>query len=68
MMKETSQKVCNLCGKPVEVWDQSGFNFHGRMGYGSRYDGDLISLVLCCECTDKLVESCLISPIIEDDT
>lgn len=55
---------CNKCGKKFNIWDlNERFSMHRRMGYGSKYDGDSLELDLCCECMDKLIESCTISPV-----
>lgn len=37
-----------------------------RLGYGTKNDGDILDLHLCCQCMDKLVDECDISPIEED--
>jgi len=65
------KRVCNMCGKDFDMWDrQENFGFHYHVGYGSAYDGDTISLDLCCKCFDKLmaeyiVPKCKMSPIEE---
>lgn len=62
------KNVCNYCGKELDVFDlQQDFFIHTRIGYGSIYDGDFVRLQLCCDCFDKLVGACKVSPIIEDD-
>ena len=63
-----SRTVCNMCGKTFDIWDtQEDFSLHREVGYGSKYDGSVINLDLCCECMDKLIDNiskkCAISPI-----
>ena len=58
--------ICNKCGKKMDVFDiQEGFFKRIRLGYGSKYDGDMLDLDLCCACADKLIDECVISPIVE---
>jgi hypothetical protein len=58
-------KCCNLCGKPLDEWDlQEDFTIHTTVGYGSKYDLSKVHLQLCCDCFDKIVDSCKISPVI----
>lgn len=65
------QKFCNLCGKEFDNWDsQESFGIHtGKIGYGSKHDGDKLELDLCCDCFDKVIDDlipkCKISPLIE---
>lgn len=57
---------CNMCGKEMNKFDiEEGFSFDKWLGYGSKYDGGYFQIDLCCECMDKLIDSCLISPIKE---
>ena len=57
---------CNLCGKPLDVYDMNQrIAVHTRLGYGSKYDGETVALHMCCECFDRLIEGCEVSPIIE---
>ena len=61
--------VCNCCGKPLDEWDvQEDFHIHTRVGYGSTHDTEEIDLHLCCDCFDKLVDACKVSPVVGDDT
>lgn len=57
--------VCNMCGKAFDTWDlQEGFGFHSLyIGYGSKYDENSLDLDLCCECMDKIIDACMISPV-----
>lgn len=60
-MKRT---FCNICGKAFDDFDSIGNNkIHKKMSYGSKYDGDYVAIDICCECMDKLIDSCKISPI-----
>lgn len=59
--------VCNRCGKRLDIWDiQENFSINTQMGYGTKYDGDSLKLNLCCSCMEKLIDECIISPIIEN--
>lgn len=60
-MKKT---ICNMCGKKFDVWDdQESFGIHrDRIGYGSRHDGCVLDLDLCCNCMDTIIEMCRIMP------
>ncbi len=63
----TEKRVCNYCGKELDFFDQQEeFSIHKKVGYGSEYDGLTVNLQLCCECFDKLVQACRVSPISED--
>jgi len=56
--------ICNMCGKNLDIFDmQSGLTMFKTLGYGSVHDGSKIKLRLCCDCTDKIADSCKISPI-----
>ena len=57
--------ICNKCGKEFDIWDkQEDFSIYRVAGYGTKFDGSKIELDLCCECMEKLVDECIISPII----
>ena len=54
--KEKS-KICNMCGKAFNVWDnRENFSIDHYIGYGSKYDLHRLQLNLCCECFDKAVD------------
>ncbi len=56
--------ICNKCGKKFDFWDtQEDFSIKKSLGYGTKYDGSTLELNLCCECMEKLIEECAISPI-----
>lgn len=60
----TSSIKCNFCGKPLDLYDMNQrLVIHTRLGYGSKYDGETVAFHMCCECFDKLIEICKISPI-----
>lgn len=60
------KQVCNLCGKELDFFDrQENFTIHTRIGYGSVHDGDKVHLQFCCDCFDKVVAMCAVSPIEE---
>lgn len=57
--------VCNMCGKELDLWDkQEEFSIYRMCGYGTKFDGDSIELDLCCDCMEKLVDSCVVSPVV----
>ena len=54
---DSEMKRCTMCGKKLDAVDMYGnFFFRHRVGYGSKYDGDMIYLHLCCNCFDKIVD------------
>lgn len=56
--------ICNKCGKVFDIWDiQSGFFIYKHLGYGTKYDGEYLNLDICCNCMEKIIDSCIISPI-----
>ena len=56
--------VCNCCGKELDIFDlQQNFVIHKRVQYGSVYDGCDVDYHLCCDCFDRAVEACRVSPI-----
>lgn len=61
MAKET---ICNKCGKKFDFWDtQENFSISKILGYGTKYDGSVLELDLCCECMNKLISECAVSPL-----
>lgn len=59
------KRICNKCGKEIDAFDDlSGIHIGGPIGYGSAFDGEYLDLDLCVSCTDRLIKSCPISPII----
>lgn len=58
---------CNKCGKELAQFDLEAYYIRRRMGYGSKYDLDLLDLNLCSRCLDELIDSCEISPITEQE-
>lgn len=65
MAKSTT---CNVCGKTFDLWDELGdFGCKTELGYGSKYDGMKLELDICCECMDKLIDNCKISPLIDPE-
>lgn len=60
------ETTCNMCGKKFDIWDiQECFQINRSLGYGTKYDGDSLNLNLCCECMERLIDMCTISPINE---
>lgn len=55
---------CNMCGKSFDTFDeQGGVSICKTLGYGTKYDGEILRLDLCCECLDNLIDKCVLSPI-----
>lgn len=61
---------CNMCGQLFDDWDeQEDFGFTHRVGYGSKFDLQVLRCDFCCNCFDKLMDEyilprCKISPIV----
>ena len=67
MVKMSKIVICNKCGKTCNEWDiQEDFSIHTRLGYGTQYDGCMLELDLCCQCMEKLIRDCKISPIVDE--
>ena len=65
--KKEETTFCNMCGKPLDFWDvQEDFSLHRHLGYGTKNDGSVLDLQLCCDCIDNLIDECVISPIIDN--
>ena len=54
---------CNICGKEIPDIERDHFSIKGRIGYGSKHDGDELELDICNDCLDKLIEKCKLWPI-----
>ena len=53
--------LCNICGKKFDMWDeQENFGLHYHVGYGSKFDTNIIDCDLCCNCFDKLMNEYII--------
>lgn len=64
----SKELTCNVCGKKFDFWDtQENYNIFTHCGYGSKYDGEIVDLDICCDCFDRLVEGCVISPVLKDE-
>lgn len=52
----STQHICSNCGKPFDENDDH-FNAHftKKLGYGSEYDGELITVDLCIDCADYFI-------------
>lgn len=60
---------CNKCGAVLDQWDrQEDYTIHTTCGYGSAHDGDTVELRLCCHCFDELVDQCIVSPVIGEES
>lgn len=58
------KKYCNICGKEFDEWDaQEAFSIEKKIGYGSKYDGETLSLHICINCMDELIDKCKIRPV-----
>ena len=66
LVKESTSVSCNMCGKTLDTFDtQEDFSIQRKLGYGTKNDGSVLDLHLCCDCLDRLVDECTISPIID---
>lgn len=56
---------CNMCGRDLDAFDvHQDFSLYKReLGYGTVHDGQSLRLRMCCNCMDKLIDSCVISPV-----
>lgn len=62
-------RYCNICGSKMDFWDiQEDNTIHNKLGYGSKYDGEEIEIHFCCECVDKLIDRCAISPLMSQSS
>lgn len=63
-MKKT---FCNICGKEFDEYDENNaFYIWSHPQYGSKFDGELVTVDMCVDCFDKLVESCAVNPIADE--
>lgn len=61
-----TEKVCNKCGKPLDIWDkQEDFSLVRKLGYGTAYDGEILELQVCCDCMETFITECVVSPVRE---
>lgn len=60
---------CNKCGKEFDLWDeQEAYSIYKeQLGYGTKYDGDELHLDLCCDCMERLIDECVITPVLDAD-
>jgi len=59
-----AENKCSMCGKTFDIWDeQEDFSIEKQLGYGTKYDGHRVSVRLCCECMEKIIDQCKISPL-----
>ena len=57
MNDEEKFKICNMCGKTFNFWDNhENFCLERSVGFGSKYDLHHIRLNLCCGCFDKVID------------
>lgn len=57
-------RYCNICGSKMDFWDiQEDYTIHTTAGYGSKYDEEEIEIHICCDCMDRLIDRCAISPV-----
>jgi Fe2+ or Zn2+ uptake regulation protein len=67
MVAMVNEIVCNKCGKKFDMWDSyENYSINAHLGYGTKYDGDNLELHICCDCMEKLIDECIISPIKEN--
>ena len=66
-VKVKGKEHCNLCGKELDFWDgTNNISINKYLGYGSLHDGSIINMRLCCDCIDRLVDACAISPVVKE--
>ena len=70
-MEQSSGKICSMCGKKFDMWDeQEDFCFVRHIGYGSKYDMMGLYLNLCCDCFDKIADwflpLCVNDPLVDE--
>lgn len=57
-------KTCNMCGKELDIWDkQEDFSIHRHLGYGTKYDESYLDIQICCDCMEKFIDDCAVSPV-----
>lgn len=62
-----TERKCNICGKDMDFWDrQQRFDMEVDVGYGSVHDGESVELHICCDCFDKLLARCVVSPVVKE--
>lgn len=55
---------CNICGEDFDLEDYyNNLGVHTILGYGSKHDGRNLEMDICCQCMDKLIQKCRISPL-----
>lgn len=58
-------KVCNKCGKEIDITSNDYFEGKVQWGYFSNKDGEIHQFDLCEDCYDNLVKNFKILPKIE---
>ena len=63
-MDDAKRKAhCNICGKAFTDWDDAGnFSIERTLGFGTKHDGKRLSLHLCADCLEALIDNCAIDP------
>ena len=57
------RSLCNVCAKELDKFDLlQDISIHKKIGYGSIYDGEELTLRICCSCLDELIKRCKINP------
>ena len=52
--------ICSMCEKELDEFDlQEKFSFKRYIGYGSKYDMNILDVKLCCGCFDKILDTLL---------
>lgn len=63
---ENNTRKCTMCDKIFDIWDeQEDLCFEKKMGYGTRYDGEIIRFNLCCECFENVVN--MLAPLCKNN-
>lgn len=59
---------CNLCGKEISIDDQMDMtSVYHTLGYSSKYDGEYLTLDICPQCLDEIIDNCVIDPILREE-
>ena len=57
MQQNNLHTKCSVCGRVDDFLSGDTFHsFTGYAGYGSKYDGEYITLHFCSECLDKMLD------------
>lgn len=49
-------KICDFCGKQIDVQCNEPFSINRSFGYESKYDGWELHIEICPHCADELAD------------